>query len=231
VDARDLVGVILAGGASSRMGRPKEAILLDGEPLLQRQQRLLFALGVRRVLLAVGGADRVDQSGPGTQARRADQAARADGADPSQHPCLLPEMTGEIVHDPPGTGGPLAGIVAGLKRIHRSPTDHLSAGGILVLAVDMPRIETDLLRELVDAGGPGLGAAPRVEGRWEPLAAVYPREALEPAVRLLVEGGPASPSALLDELLVSGRLRAHEVPPDQVAGLRSWNTPEDLKGS
>jgi molybdenum cofactor guanylyltransferase len=213
MDAGDLVGVILAGGASSRMGRPKETILLNGEPLLQRQQRLLHEVGVRRVLLAMGPAHRAGQ------------------ADQAPHPGLLPGMTGEVVYDPQGRGGPLAGIVAALKRIQQTPADRLSAAGILVLAVDMPRLQAGLLRALLDAAAPGVGAAPRVEGLWEPLAAVYPREALESARRRLEGGGSASPSALLDELLASGRLRAHEVPPDQVAGLRSWNTPEDLTGS
>lgn len=215
MEARELVGVILAGGASSRMGRPKETILLEGESLLRRQQRLLLEGGVRRVLLALGKADRpgpVDAAAPG---------------EPTPHPLLLPEMTGEVVRDPPGTGGPLAGIVAGLRRIQHTPGDHLSAGGILVLAVDMPRLSAALLRELVDASGPELGAAPRVAGRWEPLAAVYPREALEPALRLLA--GSASPSALLDQLLASGRLQPREVTSDQGSGLRSWNTPEDVE--
>jgi len=213
MDARELVGVILAGGASSRMGRPKEALLLDGEPLLQRQQRLLFEVGVRRVLLAMGPADRADQE------------------DRAHASLLLPEMTGEVVYDSSGCGGPLAGIVAGLQRIRRSPPDPLSAGGILVIAVDMPRLQAGLLRELVDAAEPGVGAAPRVEGLWEPLAAVYPREALEPARRRLEGGGSASPSALLDELERSGRVRGREVQPAWVAGLRSWNTPEDLPGA
>jgi molybdopterin-guanine dinucleotide biosynthesis protein A len=219
VDVGDLVGVILAGGASSRMGRPKETLLLDGEPLLQRQQRLLFEVGVRRVLLAMGPADRADQED------RADQADRANVS------LLLPEMTGEVVHDPPGKAGPLAGIVAGLQRIRRSPPDPLSAGGILVIAVDMPRLQAGLLRELVDAAEPGVGAAPRMDSGWEPLAAVYPREALEPARRRLEGGGSASPSALLDELERSGRVRGREVQAGWVAGLRSWNTPEDLPGA
>lgn len=204
LEARELVGVILAGGASSRMGQPKEAILLDGETLLLRQQRLLHEVGVRRVLLALG------------------KAVRAD------HPGLLPEMTGEVVVDPSGSAGPLAGIVAGLRRINRPPPDPLSASGILVLAVDMPRLEAGLLRDLMEASSVGVGAAPQVDGRWEPLAAVYPREALEPAVRLLHGPGPASPSALLDELEASGLVRAHEVQAGWVTGLRSWNRPEDL---
>ena len=213
MDVGELVGVVLAGGASTRMGQPKETILLDGEPLLQRQQRLLHEVGVRRVLLSMGKADRAGQ------------------ADQAPHAGLLPEMTGEVVYDSSGGGGPLAGIVAALLRIGRDPPDFLYARGILVIAVDMPRLQAGLLRELVDAAAPGVGAAPRVEGLWEPLAAVYPREALEPATRLLEGPGPSSPSGLLDELAASGRLKALQVHPGWVAGLRSWNTPEDLPGS
>lgn len=35
---------MLAGGASTRMGRPKEALILDGETMLERQIRLLGAV-------------------------------------------------------------------------------------------------------------------------------------------------------------------------------------------
>ncbi|HEV2248219.1 MAG TPA: molybdenum cofactor guanylyltransferase [Terriglobia bacterium] len=49
-----LTGFVLAGGASRRMGRPKETLRIDGESMLERQVRLLRS-AVRRVAV-VGGA-------------------------------------------------------------------------------------------------------------------------------------------------------------------------------
>lgn len=213
MDARELVGVILAGGESSRMGRPKAEILLDGEPLLQRQQRFLQELGIRRVLLSMG---RARKGVPGTAPKEAK---------------LLRGMTGEVVYDPVGGAGPLAGILACLRRITRQPPDDMSASGILVVAVDMPRLHPGLLDDLVEASEPGRGAAPRLGGRWEPLAAVYPREALGPGTRLLEGSHPSSPSALLDELDAAGQLKARRMRPEWLDGLRSWNSPEDLPGA
>lgn len=210
--ARELVGVILAGGESSRMGRPKEGILVDGEPLLERQQRLLHAVGIHRVLLSMRGA----RHGP-----------------PHKLPWegkLLEGMTGEVVFDSTPGGGPLVGILACLHRITRHPPDELCASGILVVAVDMPKLHKGLLKELVETAESGCGAAPRLEDRWEPLAAVYPREALEPATRLLHGPEPSSPWALLDELEARGQMKARVVQSAWVAGLRSWNTPADLPG-
>ncbi|MEX2528560.1 MAG: molybdenum cofactor guanylyltransferase [Gemmatimonadota bacterium] len=213
MEARELVGVILAGGRSSRMGRPKEAIVLDGEPLLQRQQRLLHEVGIRRVLLSMGKAHQ-----------------RAPGKLPGEGG-LLKEMSCEMVYDPPGVGGPLAGILASLRRITRLPPDEMSASGILVVAVDMPRLSRGVLEALIEATARGRGAAPKVEGRWEPLAAVYPREALGPATRLADGPAPSSPSGLLDELETCGQMEARAVQSAWVDGLRSWNTPDDLPGS
>ncbi len=48
-----LAGFVLAGGDSRRMGRPKAALLVEGETLLDRQIRLLRSV-VRRVVV-VGG--------------------------------------------------------------------------------------------------------------------------------------------------------------------------------
>ncbi len=39
-------GAVLAGGASSRMGRPKHALVVDGESLLTRQLRILSEIGI-----------------------------------------------------------------------------------------------------------------------------------------------------------------------------------------
>ena len=50
-----LSGIILAGGASRRMGRSKGELRLLGKTLLQRQADKLYALGIRDILLS--GAD------------------------------------------------------------------------------------------------------------------------------------------------------------------------------
>ena len=47
-------GIILAGGASSRMGTPKALLMLEGKTLLQRQADKLRALGIRDVMISGG---------------------------------------------------------------------------------------------------------------------------------------------------------------------------------
>jgi molybdopterin-guanine dinucleotide biosynthesis protein A len=54
-------GFILAGGASRRMGQPKERLLLDGETMLDRQIRLLR--GVCRTVGVLGPPERIPDPG------------------------------------------------------------------------------------------------------------------------------------------------------------------------
>lgn len=55
-----LTGYVLAGGASRRMGRPKESLQLDGESMLERQIRVLRSVA-RRVAVVSGSADYLDK--------------------------------------------------------------------------------------------------------------------------------------------------------------------------
>lgn len=48
------IGVVLAGGKSSRMGRDKATLALAGEPLLLRARNALLAAGCDRILLSGG---------------------------------------------------------------------------------------------------------------------------------------------------------------------------------
>jgi molybdopterin-guanine dinucleotide biosynthesis protein MobB len=77
---------ILVGGASTRMGRPKERLEIGGEPLLARVARSLAAAGP---LTLLGGA--------------------AEGASPGARPGV------PRVPDAPGLRGPLAGILAAAR--------------------------------------------------------------------------------------------------------------------
>ena len=49
-----LVVAILAAGASRRLGRPKQLVELDGEPLIRRQCRTALEAAIGRVLVVLG---------------------------------------------------------------------------------------------------------------------------------------------------------------------------------
>ncbi len=86
-------GGVLAGGLSRRMGRSKSRLTVDGEPLLQRQLRLLKEAGAEHLLVslhpgrleslpkdseAVVVVDRVPDAGPLAGLERLLSAARTD---------------------------------------------------------------------------------------------------------------------------------------------------------
>jgi molybdopterin-guanine dinucleotide biosynthesis protein A len=75
----------------------------------------------------------------------------------------------KLVIDESPSRGPLSGIIASLAIME---TDRL-----LVLAVDMPFITSSHLKKVCDCAKPGVGAVPVVNGKMEPLAAVYPKRA------------------------------------------------------
>jgi molybdopterin-guanine dinucleotide biosynthesis protein A len=110
-----------------------------------------------------------------------------------------------FVSDIPPSRGPLSGLAASLDRICGT---HL-----LALAVDMPLMSEKYLRHLCDKIEPHVGVVPRIYGRAEPLAAIYPREAatefqgalagtdfsLQTVTRLLVESGKLREVAITEQ--------------------------------
>lgn len=54
----DLTGVVIAGGRSTRMGRDKARLCVDGVALWRRQRRVLEAAGARPVLFALRARQR-----------------------------------------------------------------------------------------------------------------------------------------------------------------------------
>jgi molybdenum cofactor guanylyltransferase len=204
----EVAGLVLAGGRSSRMGRDKALLRVGGETLAQRQIRLLQRLGIREVFL----------SRPAGEVAFPDDTLLDDAPLDDTPPDAAIDVT--IVRDAAAGQGPLAGIVAGLEEAEDR--------ALLVLAVDMPGVTERFLEGLLVAADldAGVGAAPRVGDRWEPLCALYPPGVLDEARRHLA-GDRRSPSGLLDALLATGRIRPVEVDPAEAALLRSWNTPED----
>jgi molybdopterin-guanine dinucleotide biosynthesis protein A len=124
-----------------------------------------------------------------------------------------------VVDESPSRG-PLSGLTASLAMME---TDCL-----LVLAVDMPFITLSHLKKLCDWAQPGVGAVPVVNGRVEPLAAVYPKRA-ESIFANSLNGTDYSLQQLVRRL--TGLELVREIPIAGDAGrfYRSINYPADLQ--
>ncbi|MHB8420719.1 MAG: nucleotidyltransferase family protein [Myxococcales bacterium] len=118
--------VILAAGASTRMGRPKPLVRLsDGRTFLQALAQCLRRGGVRGPLLVVTGASR---------ARVAAEALRLG---------LVP------IHNRRHRAGQLGSALTGLRAALRA-----GAAAILLLPCDMPHLRPATVARLLRAGGP-----------------------------------------------------------------------------
>jgi molybdopterin-guanine dinucleotide biosynthesis protein A len=206
----DLVlGVVLCGGASRRMGRDKAELVVEGRTLLERAAATLASVA-HEVVLACGPEpryahrglelvlDRVPGGGPlaGLEAGLARLAERGDGSERPEHP-QCPQSNGWLV----------------------------------ALACDMPRADARVLALLLERARARdldvcLLASP--DG-LEPLCAVYRASCLEP-VRAALAAGERRMVAFHGRVAV-GVLHTDELAPlgAELAGsAANLNTPEEL---
>jgi molybdenum cofactor guanylyltransferase len=114
-----IAGVVLCGGQSSRMGRPKAWLPFGGETMLARVVRLLGEVVAPVVVVAAPGQD-VPELPPGV----------------------------EIVRDPERGRGPLQGLAAGLAALRgRADATYLSSCDVPLLRPAFVRRLIDLLGE------------------------------------------------------------------------------------
>jgi molybdopterin-guanine dinucleotide biosynthesis protein A len=184
-----LSALVLAGGKSSRMGRDKAWLEIDGQSLIERQLALARELGAEE--LFISGRAREDYSSLGFR----------------------------VLEDAFPDAGPLAGIERGLAAT-TSPL-------LLVLAVDLPRMETHFLRRLLATCADDRGAVPEVRGRLEPLAAMYPRCA-HAVVALQLQAGRCAVHEFAAACEAEGWLQRYPVTAADEPLFLNWNTPEDL---
>ncbi len=176
-DRFSFLGVVLAGGLSTRMGEDKSRLIVEGRQLWERQALLLEAIG----------ADAVVVSGP-EEGPWAGSRYRA-------------------VADDQEKVGPMGGIFSVMQE--------LRPDRVLVLAVDMPQMEAGFLLRLLDrASECGVGVVPRVNGFWEPLAAVY-SQGLMPLLREHIESSNFELQKLVDEGVRRGLVAALECPEER----------------
>ncbi len=125
----------------------------------------------------------------------------------------------EIIPDFRTDCGPLGGIAAALLRA-RSPW-------LLVLAVDMPAMTPDFLANLVRSSAErGHGLVPTVDGKWEPLAAVYPTSCATIAEQMLEQGRFAL-HHFIEAACDAGLLAPYPVAESDAALFANLNTPSD----
>jgi len=117
-------GIVLAGGKSSRMSRPKALLPVgaNGETFLDRVTRTLLDGGVDEVLVVVG----------------------ADAEVIRRHATQTPRVS--LVDNPDYEQGQLTSLLAALRRIDRS-----ASSGALVTLIDVPLISAATVRTLIAA--------------------------------------------------------------------------------
>ena len=135
--------------------------------------------------------------------------------DPSWRPADV-----QFVADEEPSRGPLSGLAAALSQIK---TQHL-----LALAIDLPFMAENYLRDLCQRTRPNCGVVPAIEDRFEPLAAIYPREACLDVVAAL-SGNDFSLQSVVRKLIAGRKLQPVQVSEEESALFRNLNKPADLK--
>jgi molybdopterin-guanine dinucleotide biosynthesis protein A len=127
-----------------------------------------------------------------------------------------------FVADDPPSRGPLSGVAAALARMH---TKHL-----LALAIDMPLMSEKYLRFLCSQIEPGRGVLPKIDNRAEPLAAIYPQEALT-NVQSALSGRDFSLQTVTGCLVAAGKLQIMPVTSQERKLFLNLNELTDLRSS
>lgn len=116
--------------------------------------------------------------------------------------------------------GPLGGIES-LLRESQKPW-------VTILAVDLPKLNLRFIGELLQRVTPTSGVVPVHDGRFEPLCAVYPRNAAAIATHLLDEGRREA-SGLAATGVREGWLQPWIIDGPAVETLTNWNHPSDVR--
>jgi molybdenum cofactor guanylyltransferase len=126
----------------------------------------------------------------------------------------------QFVADDPPSRGPLSGLAAALAQMH---SNHL-----LALAIDMPFMTEKYLKFLCSQIEPGGGVIAKIDNRFEPLAAIYPKET-SADFRSALLGQDFSLQALTSRLVKAGKVREMPVTEEERELFFNINEPADLQ--
>ncbi|MDP9291460.1 MAG: molybdenum cofactor guanylyltransferase, partial [Verrucomicrobiota bacterium] len=123
-----------------------------------------------------------------------------------------------IIKDASVGAGPLAGISAILTAASHEM--------VLVLAVDLPQMNTDFLKRLLTISN-GSGVIPHRQKRYEPLAAIYTRSCA-PSARDALLAGNFSLQHFCSEAVAAGLAAVLKIAEDDEPLFANLNSPADL---
>jgi len=126
----------------------------------------------------------------------------------------------EVIVDEAGPHGPLAGVAAGLCLLN---TSHL-----LVLAIDLPRMTPAHLLKLASKASQGCGVVPFNGEFFEPVCAIYPREATDFAAQVIAKK-ENSMQQFVRRLVEYKLVKPYDLTEDEMPLYWNVNTLEDLK--
>ncbi len=114
--------IILAAGGSSRLGQPKQLLLIDGESLVRRTARMAVEAGCASVFVVLG-------------------------CDAARMQPELEDLSIGVIHNPDWQNGIASSITTGVAALTaREP----AVNNLLILVCDQSRLTTALLKELID---------------------------------------------------------------------------------
>ncbi|MBI4488532.1 MAG: NTP transferase domain-containing protein [Deltaproteobacteria bacterium] len=207
--------IILTGGKSSRMGRPKALLLFDSEPLIVHIVRTFQRLFAETVVVAAPGEQFVELSS--LLRSRPDQPNELNEPNKPNEP----EVT--LVRDELAYQGPVGGIYYGLRA---------ASGKVgFVTSCDVPFLNLRLISYLTSQISNYDVVVPYWHGRYQPLHAVY-RQSVVPLLKEQLERGELRP------IFLYKKVRTREIQEDEVRrfdpeGLSflNMNTPEDYQAA
>jgi len=133
-------------------------------------------------------------------------------------PEWLPHEVELLLDDPPSRG-PLSGLTNALSAMR---TTHLIA-----LAVDMPFMNDEEMRELLRHATAESGVVPIIGQQAEPLAAIYPAQAAADFIAAL-SGPDFSLQRIVRRLNANGKIRLLAISETKAPLYRSVNEPGDV---
>lgn len=117
--------------------------------------------------------------------------------------------------------GPLAALSAALV--------HYDYTHVLLLAVDMPSMDSDYLAGLIKDVKKGVGIVPLMGKYYDPLAAIYPLS-VKPIVDGAIQEGKYAFQSITQSMVDEGLMKVTQVQPDQEIYFSNLNEPEDIEG-